>query len=336
MFANIDINRDLEHLVNGPMTDLDGLPSSAQTQEMLQAQAPTPIMMQMHSHHFGSPAASPMTSTASQEEDMSSAYSPSMSHAAYGPYMLGEAAMLRPPLRGSSWLSLPLRHERSSQHQSLKRVRKSLPSSPMRGHPSARSTSFGEAVSPSSVASSVRCRSPAGKEHRVMRMESPSSTSSTSYFAGERATKDEFLVKSRRAGMTYRDIKQQGGFTEAESTLRGRYRMLTKSREERVRNPKWTPIDVVLLRKAVLKYCNGKDPVLVKVPWKEVARFIFDNGGTYLFGNATCRKKWDELTSFGMDREVEEDEEVCEDGARDGEGEELEDDEDDDDEKAVK
>jgi hypothetical protein len=33
----------------------------------------------------------------------------------------------------------------------------------------------------------------------------------------------------------------------------------------------------------------------VKVPWKTVAKFIFDNGGTYLFGNSTCRKRWDDL-----------------------------------------
>jgi YHS domain-containing protein len=26
-----------------------------------------------------------------------------------------------------------------------------------------------------------------------------------------------------------------------------------------------------------------------------VGEFIFRNGGTYHFGNATCRKKWDEV-----------------------------------------
>ena len=34
-----------------------------------------------------------------------------------------------------------------------------------------------------------------------------------------------------------------------------------------------------------------------KVPgfWKEVAEYIVRNGGSYHFGNATCKKKWDEV-----------------------------------------
>jgi hypothetical protein len=32
-----------------------------------------------------------------------------------------------------------------------------------------------------------------------------------------------------------------------------------------------------------------------KIPWKQVAEYIANNGGTYHFGNSTCRKKWDEL-----------------------------------------
>lgn len=33
----------------------------------------------------------------------------------------------------------------------------------------------------------------------------------------------------------------------------------------------------------------------IKIPWKQVADFIVANGGSYHFGNATCRKKWDEI-----------------------------------------
>lgn len=33
----------------------------------------------------------------------------------------------------------------------------------------------------------------------------------------------------------------------------------------------------------------------VKVPWRHIADYIANNGGSYHFGNATCRKKWDEL-----------------------------------------
>lgn len=29
-----------------------------------------------------------------------------------------------------------------------------------------------------------------------------------------------------------------------------------------------------------------------KVPWKKVADYISENGGSYHFGNATCKKQW--------------------------------------------
>jgi hypothetical protein len=61
-----------------------------------------------------------------------------------------------------------------------------------------------------------------------------------------RSEKDEFLLLKKQEGMTYREIRIQGSFTEAESTLRGRYRTLTKSKEERVRKPQWTEKDVGL------------------------------------------------------------------------------------------
>jgi hypothetical protein len=31
------------------------------------------------------------------------------------------------------------------------------------------------------------------------------------------------------------------------------------------------------------------------VPWKKVAEYIVAHGGSYHFGNSTCRKRWDEL-----------------------------------------
>ena len=34
---------------------------------------------------------------------------------------------------------------------------------------------------------------------------------------------------------------------------------------------------------------------LVKVPWKKVADHINDNGGSYHFGNSTCKRKWLEV-----------------------------------------
>lgn len=59
-----------------------------------------------------------------------------------------------------------------------------------------------------------------------------------------RSERDEYLVKSKLAGMTYKEIRKQGNFTEAESTLRGRFRTLTKPKEARVRKPEFQEIDV--------------------------------------------------------------------------------------------
>jgi hypothetical protein len=49
------------------------------------------------------------------------------------------------------------------------------------------------------------------------------------------------------------------------------------------------------LRKAVNKLNKGVDLAHCKVPWKEVAEYIVDNGGSYHFGNATCASRWKEL-----------------------------------------
>ncbi|KAI0165856.1 hypothetical protein GGR57DRAFT_497324 [Xylariaceae sp. FL1272] len=110
----------------------------------------------------------------------------------------------------------------------------------------------------------------------------------------DRQTKNQFLVESKRKGLTYREIKRMGDFPEAESTLRGRYRTLTKNKEHRVRKPEWQEKDIRLLQRAVRKLA-GDDSTSAKVPWKKVATYISEHGGSYHFGNATCRKKWDDL-----------------------------------------
>ncbi|KAK7745615.1 hypothetical protein SLS62_009723 [Diatrype stigma] len=115
----------------------------------------------------------------------------------------------------------------------------------------------------------------------------------------KRSDKDEFLIRSRELGMSYREIRQRGGFVEAESTLRGRLRNLTKAKEARVRKPQWQDKDIQLLKKAVHKLARGRELSSAKIPWKEVAQYIFDHGGSYLFGNATCRKRWDDLVLRG-------------------------------------
>ena len=68
----------------------------------------------------------------------------------------------------------------------------------------------------------------------------------TEYGEGSRrdTSRDDELLQLRRQGISYREIKQKYGFTEAESTLRGRYRTLTKSKDRRVRKPIWKDRDV--------------------------------------------------------------------------------------------
>ncbi|TVY44714.1 hypothetical protein LOCC1_G003071 [Lachnellula occidentalis] len=104
-----------------------------------------------------------------------------------------------------------------------------------------------------------------------------------------RDAKDDYLVRSKLAGMSYKDIRRQGKFTEAESTLRGRFRTLTKHKAARVRKPEWNDNDVRLLNKAVHKLTSSSNLSRNKVPWKSVAEYIANNGGSYHFGNATCR-----------------------------------------------
>lgn len=64
----------------------------------------------------------------------------------------------------------------------------------------------------------------------------------------ERQTRDELLIECRRTNMSYKDIKEQYGFEQSISTLRGRYRNLTKQKHERVRKPNWTATDVSIGR----------------------------------------------------------------------------------------
>ncbi|KAI1417675.1 hypothetical protein F5Y13DRAFT_201244 [Hypoxylon sp. FL1857] len=114
-----------------------------------------------------------------------------------------------------------------------------------------------------------------------------------------RSAKDDFLVRSKLSGMTYREIRRKGNFTEAESTLRGRFRTLTKDKEARVRKPEWQDNDIRLLKKAVRKLNRGDEIMPTKAPWGQIADYIIEHGGSYHFGSATCHRKWKELVEEG-------------------------------------
>ncbi|KAH8723902.1 hypothetical protein GQ44DRAFT_728205 [Phaeosphaeriaceae sp. PMI808] len=121
----------------------------------------------------------------------------------------------------------------------------------------------------------------------------------------EHRSDDDILVDGKRDGLTYKEIRKMMHTKCAESTLRGRYRSLTKARKDRVRKPVWKDIDLRLLQKFVQEELDRIDesyhhPLnytqqLSKVQWKKVADDIASNGGSYHFGNSTCKRKWVEL-----------------------------------------
>ncbi|CAO2657198.1 Nn.00g033240.m01.CDS01 [Neocucurbitaria sp. VM-36] len=125
---------------------------------------------------------------------------------------------------------------------------------------------------------------------------------------GQRKLNDDILIQGKQDGLTYKEIrKMMVGERPAESTLRGRYRSLTKARKDRVRKPVWTKRDIELLNEFVdhefdriestLSHPQALGLVqkLVKVQWKKVADYIDDQGGSYHFGNSTCKRKWLEI-----------------------------------------
>lgn len=60
----------------------------------------------------------------------------------------------------------------------------------------------------------------------------------------QRRADDDILLEGKRNGLTYKEIRKKMTVKCAESTLRGRYRSLTKARKDRVRKPTWTANDV--------------------------------------------------------------------------------------------
>lgn len=65
------------------------------------------------------------------------------------------------------------------------------------------------------------------------------STSNSRSRVMDREAMDRKLVHLKNQGMTYKEIKKQEGWGLEESTLRGRYRTLTKPKHQRVRKPGW-------------------------------------------------------------------------------------------------
>ncbi|KEF59512.1 uncharacterized protein A1O9_04356 [Exophiala aquamarina CBS 119918] len=148
---------------------------------------------------------------------------------------------------------------------------------------------------------------------RVHSTESPNQDASRRHSKGRSAqrdtSKDELLVSCKAQGMSYKQIKELGGFDEAESTLRGRYRALTKPREARLRKPEWGKREIELLFEGVAHFSKSNADFLLpedapdsaslnqlvnKIPWKQVAEYM-ESRGTYRYGNWTVKKKYMEI-----------------------------------------
>ncbi|KAI5239867.1 hypothetical protein E4T42_08541 [Aureobasidium subglaciale] len=127
-----------------------------------------------------------------------------------------------------------------------------------------------------------------------------------------RNNRDDYLQEARRRGLSYKEIKRRGGFTEAESTLRGRVRILSKPKEMRVRKPQWNRSDVMLLVEAVEHFAEtSQGPSsrkanmrqkanTSKLPWKKVAEWMLSHGASYPFAGATCAKKWEQIREMSF------------------------------------
>ncbi|KAK6860329.1 hypothetical protein PG995_003965 [Apiospora arundinis] len=207
------------------------------------------------------------------------------------------SSRLNAKTRGRKELLMPMKRRPSPAHSPIPFARSTVsPSSPSSSASSKAPASVSSPTLKSSLKSALTQRSKLAKERQSEAEESDSEVAKAN---AERAKKDDFLVLSKRAGMTYREIRRKGNFTEAESTLRGRYRTLTKDKNARVRKPEFLDNDVILLKKAVHELAKGNSPTKARIPWKQVAEYISQNHGSYHFGNATCRKKWDELVARG-------------------------------------
>ncbi|KAF4119305.1 hypothetical protein GMORB2_4824 [Geosmithia morbida] len=122
----------------------------------------------------------------------------------------------------------------------------------------------------------------------------PTSSPTPRSVDAERARRDEFLMRCRAGGMKYRDVKRLGNLPEAESTLRGRYRLLLSTKKKG--RSKWTRQDEELLTEAVGRSIKMRKNGLARISWADVVKDIGERGISYPFGVMACRKKWEQLT----------------------------------------
>ncbi|KAL1888599.1 hypothetical protein Sste5346_009468 [Sporothrix stenoceras] len=151
----------------------------------------------------------------------------------------------------------------------------------------------------------------AGSRQRPRRTRSTASSSRGRYASEEeieaRRQRDVFFMYLKdEVGLTYKEIKSQHNFTEAESTLRGRHRALTKASDERRRKPKWSDKDITTLRRLVGEKLATQvgAPSFEKISWKGMQEEM-RSAGCYAFGFAALKKKAKELLGSSTDDETD-------------------------------
>ena len=129
-----------------------------------------------------------------------------------------------------------------------------------------------------------------------------------------RQDNNELLVKLRDQGVSYKEIKKRLNCPEAESTLRGRHRTLTKDKSQRVRKPVWTEGDIRILINCVTSLILSPHNMgeikgtgcKISARWKHISEQIIRMGGSYKFGPGTCKKKYKELVDNGTAPAIQE------------------------------
>lgn len=129
---------------------------------------------------------------------------------------------------------------------------------------------------------------------------SNSSRSRSRYTSDEeseaRRQRDELFVQLKDSGLGYKEIKERMGLTEADSTLRGRYRALKKDKKDRVRRPVWSDVDDAVLRSIIEEKtaAQGGPLNLIKISYKLVQEEM-GAAGRYRFGYAALKKRAERL-----------------------------------------
>ena len=131
-----------------------------------------------------------------------------------------------------------------------------------------------------------------------------------------RQDNNELLVRLRDQGVSYKEIKKRLNCPEAESTLRGRHRTLTKDKSQRVRKPVWADNDIRILINCVTSLIlspqnnqvsqERESGCKISARWKYISEEILRVGGSYKFGPGTCKKKYKELVETGAAPAIQE------------------------------